>query len=64
MSLARTRLVFLQELLHTVRRPLFWFLILLLVLTTWGFSEGSFQIQSGDTTVGGTMQQKHHGPAA
>lgn len=54
MSLARTRIIFFQELFHTFKRPLFWFLILLLFLMTWGFSAGFLGIQSGDTSVGGT----------
>lgn len=54
MSLARARIIFSQELFHTFKRPLFWFLIGLLVFMSWGFSTGSMQIQSGDTTVGGT----------
>lgn len=53
MSLARTRAIFAQELAHTFKRPLFWFLILLLVLMTWGLSTGGVQISSGDASVGG-----------
>jgi ABC-type transport system involved in multi-copper enzyme maturation permease subunit len=53
MSLARTRIIFAQELAHTVKRPLFWFLIALLFLATWGLSTGSMQISSGDASVGG-----------
>ena len=51
MSLARTRTIFAQELAHTVKRPLFWFLIALLFLATWGLSTGSMQISSGDASV-------------
>ena len=54
MSLARARIIFSHEIVHTFKRPLFWFLVLLLVFMSWGFSSGSMQIQSGDTTVGGT----------
>ncbi len=54
MSLARARIIFVQEFSHTFKRPLFWFLILLLFLMTWGFSTGFLSIQSGDTSVGGT----------
>jgi ABC-2 type transport system permease protein len=53
MSLARTRTVFAQEIAHTFKRPLFWILILLLILLTWGLSTGSVQISSGDASVGG-----------
>ena len=53
MNLARTRTVFSQELAHTFKRPLFWFLILMLLLVTWGLSTGSVQISSGDASVGG-----------
>ncbi|MFP5284861.1 MAG: hypothetical protein ACLGI9_03910 [Thermoanaerobaculia bacterium] len=53
MSPARTRVVLVHELFHTFRRPLFQVLVALLVLTSWGFSSGGIQIQSGDTTVGG-----------
>ncbi|HKI06394.1 MAG TPA: ABC transporter permease [Thermoanaerobaculia bacterium] len=54
MSLARTRTIFVQELAHTFKRPLFWFLIALVALMTWGLSTGDMQIQSGDSSVGGT----------
>src|SRR5213076_2210751 len=47
------RTVFSQELSHTFKRPLFWFLIVLLLLTTWGLSTGSVRISSGDASVGG-----------
>ncbi|HEX9940792.1 MAG TPA: ABC transporter permease subunit [Thermoanaerobaculia bacterium] len=54
MSLARARTVFSQELAHTLKRPLFWSLVLMLVLMTWGLSTGNMQISSGDASVGGT----------
>jgi ABC-2 type transport system permease protein len=54
MSLARTRAVFAQELAHTLKRPLFWFLVLLLFLMIWGLSAGNLRISSGDASVGGT----------
>jgi ABC-2 type transport system permease protein len=53
MSFARTRIIFAQEIGHTFKRPLFWFLIILLVLVTWGLSTGGLQISSGDASVGG-----------
>jgi ABC-2 type transport system permease protein len=53
MSLVRTRAVFSQELSHTFKRPLFWFLIVLLALAAWGLSTGHVTISSGDASVGG-----------
>jgi ABC-2 type transport system permease protein len=53
MSFARVRTIFSQELAHTFKRPLFWFLIFLLLLMTWGLSTGDVQISSGDASVGG-----------
>jgi ABC-2 type transport system permease protein len=53
-ALTRTRTIFGMELAHTLRRPLFWFLVGILVLTTWLFSTGSMTISSGDASVGGT----------
>ncbi len=53
MNLSRARIIFAQELAHTFKRPLFWFLIALLILLTWGLSSGSVQISSGDASVGG-----------
>jgi ABC-2 type transport system permease protein len=50
----RTRTVFAQELSFTLRRPLFWFLVALLFLMSWGMSTGRLQIASGDASVGGT----------
>ncbi|MCY1032896.1 M1 family aminopeptidase [Corallococcus sp. BB11-1] len=38
---------------HQVRRPLFWVLLVLLVLVTWGVSSGSVTISSGSSEVGG-----------
>jgi len=38
LSLARTRVIFAEELGRTVRRPLFWFLVFFLLLMTWGMS--------------------------
>jgi ABC-2 type transport system permease protein len=51
---SRARTVFVQELSHTLRRPLFWFLVVILFLITWLMSTGDMQIASGDSTVGGT----------
>jgi len=41
------------DLLHNLRRPLFWIWLLILVLTSWGLSTGDMRIQSGDSDVGG-----------
>jgi hypothetical protein len=53
-GLARFAEVFRQELTHDVRRPLFWFLILILGFFSWQLSLGSASIGSGDSRVGGT----------
>ncbi|MFY9826788.1 MAG: M1 family aminopeptidase [Thermoanaerobaculia bacterium] len=53
-ALARTRTIFGMELAHTFKRPLFWFLVGILVLTNALFSTGSLTISSGDASVGGT----------
>ncbi len=54
MSFARTRTIFNEELARTLKRPLFWFLIFLVGLMTWGLSTGHLHIASGDSSVGGT----------
>ena len=54
LSLARTGVVFGEELARTFKRPLFWFLVALLALMSWGLSTGHMQIASGDSSVGGT----------
>jgi ABC-type transport system involved in multi-copper enzyme maturation permease subunit len=54
MSIRRLALVCGLELGHNVRRPLYWILILIVVLMSWGLSTGSVQIRSGDSSVGGT----------
>ena len=53
-SLRRFWTVFAGDVAYHARRPLFWIWALILVLGAWGMSTGSMQIQSGDTTVGGT----------
>ena len=53
MSLKRLALVFRTELGLNVRRPLFWVLVLLLVILTYLLSQGNVRITSGDSTVGG-----------
>ncbi|HEV3386911.1 MAG TPA: M1 family aminopeptidase [Gemmata sp.] len=54
MSIVRLIQVFRVDLLFNLRRPLFWILILILGLTSWGLSSGTLQIASGDSRVGGT----------
>ncbi|HEV3457829.1 MAG TPA: M1 family aminopeptidase [Thermoanaerobaculia bacterium] len=50
----RAAAVFRQELAHTLSRPLFLFLVVLLLLLSFGLSRGNVSIASGDSTVGGT----------
>lgn len=52
-SFSRARSVYGLELAFTLRRPLFWFLLLLVLLMSWGLSTGDVQISSGDASVGG-----------
>src|SRR5215510_10962806 len=54
MSLDRLGATFKVELGHTFRRPLFYILALLLLLSGFGLSTGHMQISSGDSSVGGT----------
>jgi ABC-2 type transport system permease protein len=53
-SLKRAAAVFRLELAHTLSRPLFLFLVALLLLLSFGLSRGSVAIASGDASVGGT----------
>lgn len=53
-AFSRARTIFGMELAHTFKRPLFWFLVGILLLTTGLFSTGGLSISSGDSTVGGT----------
>jgi ABC-type transport system involved in multi-copper enzyme maturation permease subunit len=46
--------VFRQECRQYLRGPLFWILILLVCFISWSLSNGSLQISSGDSKVGGT----------
>jgi ABC-2 type transport system permease protein len=50
----RAAVVFRLEMRHGLSRPLFAFLVALLLLVSLGFSTGSLRISSGDATVGGT----------
>jgi ABC-2 type transport system permease protein len=54
MSLSRLWRTFRLDFFHSFRRPLFWILVLILLLTSWGLSTGVLQISSGDSRVGGT----------
>ncbi len=49
----RVRSIYGVELAFTLRRPLFWILLLLTLLLSWGMSTGNMQIGSGDASVGG-----------
>ena len=51
----RFRLVFRNEFASCFRRPLFWVLLVIVLLTSWGLSTGGMRIESGDATVGGTQ---------
>ncbi len=53
-SLKRAAAVFRLELAHTLSRPLFLFLVALLLLLSFGMSRGNVTIVSGDASVGGT----------
>ena len=52
-SLSRARSVYGLELAYTLKRPLFWFLLFITLLLSWGMSTGDMQIASGDASVGG-----------
>ncbi len=56
MSAARTRLltVYRGEASSLLRRPMLWVLLVVLVLVSFGLSNGNLSISSGDTQVGGT----------
>ena len=54
MSPRRTWAVARLDLLHNLRRPLFWIWIAVVLLMAWSFSTGNARIQSGDSDVGGT----------
>jgi ABC-type transport system involved in multi-copper enzyme maturation permease subunit len=54
MSFARTWTIFSEELARTFKRPLFWFLVFLVLVLSWGLSTGHMQIGTGDSSVGGT----------
>jgi ABC-type transport system involved in multi-copper enzyme maturation permease subunit len=54
MSLTRLWLVFRLDVGQSLRRPLFWILVLILGLTSYGLSHGQVHISSGNSEVGGT----------
>src|SRR5258708_6912727 len=53
MSLKRLGLVFRTEVSQNIRRPLFWVLLLIIVLLTYGLAQGNVRLATGDSTVGG-----------
>ncbi len=53
MSLRRLGAVLRLDLALYLRRPLFWFLLGLLVLLAWGLAAGNARIGAGDSSVGG-----------
>lgn len=55
MSVARTMIVARDECALTLRRPMIWTLLTLVLLMSWGISEGFVQVAlgSGDASVGG-----------
>jgi ABC-2 type transport system permease protein len=54
MSASRWFRVFWLDLRFYFKRPLFWVLVLVVTLTSWGLSSGTLQISTGDSRVGGT----------
>jgi ABC-type transport system involved in multi-copper enzyme maturation permease subunit len=54
MSARRLRAVFAMEFHQGMTRPLFWILVVILALTSYGLSSGNMRIMSGDSSVGGT----------
>ena len=52
-SLRRTWVTARLDLLHNLRRPLFWIWVAIVVLMSWTYSVGSIRIESGDSSVGG-----------
>lgn len=53
MSVARLRAVAGLDFRWTLRRPMLWTMLAILILLAWGLSTGNVQISSGSTTVGG-----------
>lgn len=53
MSLRRTYEVFRLDLVHNLRRPIFWILVAILAFTAWGLTTGNVQISSGNSDIGG-----------
>jgi ABC-2 type transport system permease protein len=53
MSLKRLLFVFRTEVGQNLRRPLLWVLVLIILLFTYGFSQGNVRLATGDSTVGG-----------
>ncbi len=53
MSIRRLWATFKVDLAFTLKRPMFWTMVVFLALLTWGLSTGSVTISSGDSSVGG-----------
>jgi len=53
MSVFRLVEILRAEVAQQLRRPLFWFMLLIIVLTAFGVSAGNVTVQSGDSSVGG-----------
>ena len=53
MNASRFLTVFKGDLALTLRRPMFWVWVAVLLLFAWAFSTGTARIQSGDSSVGG-----------
>ncbi len=49
----RFRAVYGMTLRHTLKRPIFWVLVVIVALMCWAMSTGSVSISSGDSSVGG-----------
>ena len=52
-SLSRARAIVLAELRAQILRPMFWIMVALLLLVSWGLSTGGLTISTGDSSVGG-----------
>ncbi len=56
MNSSRFRATMGLDLRSHVTRPMFWVLLVILALMTWGLSSGSLSISTGDSTIGGTAR--------
>ena len=55
-SMRRVWLVAQQDLLHNLRRPFFWFLLVIICFLTWGLSSGNARIASATRA---SAERKH-----